>query len=361
MLNKIYLQHIYTVFITRFIVVTLIFASLVFVLNILEEIKFFSNNEDINIGFPIFLTFLNLPSVLYEIFPFIILITTQFFFLKFKDNSEILIFKNNGINNLKIISYLILLVFFIGLIIVFFFHLLSSSMKHSYLEIKNKYTQDNKYLAVINDNGLWIKDKIENKTIIIHAEQIDKNILKNLVITTFDESFLTDQSIIAKEAEITNEEWNLQDVILIKSDGIKQQYNVIKFKTNFDYAKINTLFSNLDSLNIFELFKQKRDFSSVGLSVKDIDIYLNKIFSLPISLVIYLVLSSILMLNINQGKSKIFFLIIGILLSVILYYIYFFFGLLGSSNKVPTIFAIWLPNLILFLGCIIGLVNINEK
>ena len=38
-------------------------------------------------------------------------------------------------------------------------------MKNNYLEFKNKYTQDNKYLAVINENGLWIKDRIE---VILH-------------------------------------------------------------------------------------------------------------------------------------------------------------------------------------------------
>ncbi len=361
MYNKIYLKHIYNIYISRFIIVTIVFASLIFVLNILEEIKFFSNSGDVNIGFPIFLTILNLPSILYEIFPFIILITTQFFFIKFQNNAEILIFKNNGINNLNIISHLCLLVFIIGIFLVFLFHLLSSSMKHTYLELKNKYTQDNKYLAVINENGLWIKDKLDDKTVIIHSEKIDKNVLKNVVITTFNEDFITQNNFISKQAIISSDIWDLNDVILIDSFGKKEKLKNIKFKTNFDYVKINSLFSNLESLNIFQLYKQKKDFKSVGLSVKDIDIYLNKIFALPVSLVIYLILSSILMLNISYNKSKTFILILGIFLSVVIYYIYYFFGLLGSSNKVPTLFAIWLPNLILFLSCMIGIVNINEK
>ena len=83
-------------------------------MSILEELKFFKDQE-VGIGYSIFLTIMNLPSVLFEIFPFIILITTQFFFLKFQANSEILIFRNNGINNFKIISFIFLyiLIFFI--------------------------------------------------------------------------------------------------------------------------------------------------------------------------------------------------------------------------------------------------------
>tara|TARA_B100001996_G_scaffold358246_1_gene322682 strand:+ start:141 stop:275 length:135 start_codon:yes stop_codon:yes gene_type:complete len=44
-----------------------------------------------------------------------------------------------------------------------------------------------------------------------------------------------------------------------------------------------------------------------------------------------------------------------------MYYIYYFFGLLGANNKLPILIAIWLPNLILFLSCMVGIVNINEK
>ena len=361
MFNQIYIKHLYHVYSSRFIYITLIFASLIFILNILEELKFFDTNDQIGIGYPVLLTLLNLPSILFEIFPFIIIISTQFFFMKFQDNAEILIFKNNGVNNLKIISYLSLLVFFIGLIIITIFHMISSNMKHTYLELKNKYTLDNKYLAVINENGLWIKDRVDDKVMIIHSEKIDKNVLKNIVITTYDTEFRSEANIISKEATINNKIWQLKDAVVVDSSGKRENFSILEVKTNFDYLKINSLFSNLESLNIFQLFEQRKDFISVGLNVSDIDIYLNKIFSLPINLVIFLLLSAILMFNVRFKKSKTFMIIIGILFSVVIYYIYYFFGLMGSNNKIPTILAVWLPNLILFLSCLIGIVNINEK
>ena len=83
-------------------------------------------------------------------------------------------------------------------------------MKNNYLEFKNKYTQDNKYLAVINENGLWIKDRIESNFYIIHAEKIEKNLLKNIVITTFNEEFRNEKSIIADEANISDKSWKIK-------------------------------------------------------------------------------------------------------------------------------------------------------
>ncbi len=361
MLNKIYIKHIFNIYIERLIYITLIFASLIFIMNILEEFKFFSDNSEIGIGIPIFLTFLNLPSILFEIFPFIILITTQFFFIKFQSNSELLIFKNNGINNFKIITIISLLVFFIGIFIITIFHFVSSNMKNNYLEFKNKYTKDNKYLAVINENGLWIKDKIDQTTMIIHAEKIDKNILKNIVITKYNDEYRDNINIIADEATINSKIWEIKNAISIESDGKRNKFKNLSLETNFDYLKINSLFSNLESLNLLELINQQEDFEIVGLNSAEIILYINKIVSLPISLVIFCILSSVLMFNFNFKKSKSFVLITGILLSVIIYYIYYFFGLLGNNNKIPILFAVWLPNLIIFLFCILGVVNINEK
>lgn len=361
MLNKIYAKHIYKVYLVRFAYISLIFSSLIFIMNILEELKFFSELEDVGVGLPIFLTILNLPSILFQIFPFIILITTQFFFMKFQSNSEILIFKNNGINNLKIILHLSLIVFIIGILIISIFHFISSNMKNNYLQFKNKYTKDNKYLAVINENGLWIKDIIDNQIMIIHSEKINKNILENIAITTYDNEFRNNNSIVARKANINNQVWVLEDVSIIDSFGKRKNISSYRIETNFDYIKINSLFSNLESLNLLELIKQKKDFQSVGLNVSDINLYLNRYFSLPINLIIFSLLSAILMFNVKFKKSTSFVLITGILLSVIIYYIYYFFGLLGSNDKIPILFAVWLPSLILFLSCTIGIVNINDK
>ena len=361
MINKIYIKHIYNVYLERLIYITIIFSSLIFIMNILEEFKFFSDNDEVGIGIPVFLTILNLPSILFEIFPFIILITTQFFFIKFQNNSEILIFKNNGVNNLKIISFISLLVFFVGILVITLFHFISSNMKNNYLEFKNKYTKDNKYLAVINENGLWIKDKIDQTTMIIHAEKINKNILKRIVVTRYDDEYINSNNIVADEAVINSNTWKLSNAIFIENDGKREKFDQINLKTNFDYLKINSLFSNLESLNLIELIDQQKDFQSVGLNSAEITLYIHKLISLPISLVIFSILSSIIMFNFNFRKSKTFILLTGILLSVIIYYIYYFFGLLGNNNKIPIMLAVWLPNLVLFLSCMIGIVNINEK
>ena len=66
-------------------------------------------------------------------------------------------------------------------------------------------------------------------------------------------------------------------------------------------------------------------------------------------------------MNIKYDKPKVFHLIFGILLSVVIYYIHYFLGVLGKSEKIPITVSIWLPIILLTIISSIGLIRINEK
>ena len=78
MIFKVYQNYISKQFLSTFVKTVFIFVALAFILNIFEEINFFKD-LNVSIGLPIFLTLLNIPSIIFDIFPFIFLITTQFF------------------------------------------------------------------------------------------------------------------------------------------------------------------------------------------------------------------------------------------------------------------------------------------
>ena len=72
-------------------------------------------------------------------------------------------------------------------------------------------------------------------------------------------------------------------------------------------------------------------------------------------------IGSILMLNIKHNKSKVVSITLGIALSVIIYYINFFFNVIIETKDVPYLTSIWGPQIILSLIIITNLIRINEK
>tara|TARA_B110000881_G_C18393516_1_gene422278 strand:+ start:19 stop:222 length:204 start_codon:yes stop_codon:yes gene_type:complete len=67
------------------------------------------------------------------------------------------------------------------------------------------------------------------------------------------------------------------------------------------------------------------------------------------------------MLNIKHQKPKIFYTLGGVLLSVLIYYINFFFVALGKNEQIPIMLSIWLPIIILSIISLIGTARLNEK
>ena len=69
----------------------------------LEQAEFFKD-VDLSFFYLIFLSFLNTPSIIFEILPFIFLLSTQIFFINLIGKNELEIFKYSGLNNFKIIK-----------------------------------------------------------------------------------------------------------------------------------------------------------------------------------------------------------------------------------------------------------------
>ena len=356
---KVYIKYIIKNFVKLLFIVSFIFFILVLLLNLLEELNFFKDSNQ-SLYYPLLLNILNAPSILINIFPFIFLISTQFLLINLIDKNELIILKNFGIDNLKLIGIISLISFVASLFIIIFFYNFSAKLKHFYLDIKNNFATDNKYLAVITDNGIWIKDEIKNNKIIINANLIEGNILKEVVITQFDNSFSPKKYIYGEIANIEKNDWVINRAIIIEKNIRTIKDNFI-FQSNFNSEKINNLFSNLTSLTIWELFNLKNEYDSVGYSVKEINLHLQKIYSFPIYLTILTIFASVLMLNVPFNKPKFFYLIMGIFASVLIFYINHFSSLLGENNKLPVTLSVWLPHVIVSILTGIGMVRINEK
>ena len=352
--------YLVTLFLKKILNIFLIFFALTFILNLLEEINFFKDLE-ISPFFPVMLSALNSPATIFEIFPFIFLIGTQFFFLDIIDKNELELLKINGLSNLRVLRTLFLTSFICGFILVTLFYTFSSKLRFIYFDIKNSYSNDDKYLAVIKESGLWIKDEIDNKILIINAEKIDKNFLTDVSIHEFDNNFQLINLIQSKKVDISKYEWNVAKPLIFNNNSSVKLDKEYLIETHFNIEKINSLFRNLSSLDYFQLIKLKNDYASLGNSTREIIIHLNKLYSLPLFLSIMTVLSSILMFNNKRNTSKIYHLLIGILSSVIIYYLSFVFSLMGENGKIPILLSIYLPFMILILIISIGIVRLNEK
>ena len=359
MILKKYQSYLYSIFLKNFFLISFVFFCLVIIVNFFEEIRFAEKNN-IDILYSVYLSLLNTPSLLFEIFPFIFLITVKTFYLSLNDKNELNILNSNGVSNLSIIFLLSTIAALIGLFLLLFYYSFSSSLKSKYLDLKNRFSDTNEYLAVVKDDGLWIKEEIENNVYLIHAERFNKNYLKSITISEIDRYYKSRNTIIAEKANIISKNWYLESVFIIDTNGNKKYLKSFVYNSSFNGEIISNLFSNLNSLNIYELHSLSRSYSKIGYSNTDIKIHLNKIYSMPFFYILMTILGFIVINKLRKFKSRFFIIIFGIFISVIVYYLNYFSGVLGNNGVLPIYISVWIPLVILLLVCNIGMLKVNE-
>ena len=356
-----YKKYIFKKFLFSLAKVTLVFSSVILIMNLFEEVSFFKDSENY-ILLPVYLTLLNMPSILFEIFPFIFLISTQFFLYDLFKTEELNLLKKNGLSNLKIIKILFFLSIFIGIFNVAIYYNVASKLKFYYSNIKNDLSDDNKYLAMVTESGLWIKDEINDKKYIIKSKIIKDEFLFENIINEFSSDFKLLQTIQSKKIDISSKKWIVYNPsITIENNTEIISNGTLEISSNFNSEKINNLFSNISSFDMFRLYDLKNDYEKFGYSTDEIKIQILKLFTTPFFYGVLTIFSFIIMFNFTKNKSLLFHIITGVLLSVIVYYINFIFNSLGNNGKIPVYPSIFFPLFIIFISSMIGLININEK
>ena len=248
-MNNVLISYILKNFLKTFFKVILIIYCFGIILNLFEEIEFFKNS-DVGILLPIILTGIFVPSMIINLLPFIIFISSMWFMIKIRNNKDLLILKIHGYSNIRIFFILAFTSFLIGWLVLFVANPATSSMVKYYESTKAKYARDIDHLVTFNKNGLWIKENLKNGDRIIAAKKADESILKDVTIFQFDQNYSIKNKILAEEAFIQNNNWILKDVY---NNLISYGYRINEGKNEYHDLTLEELIHKYRYLGSFDL------------------------------------------------------------------------------------------------------------
>ncbi len=362
-MNKIIFNYLLKNFLKTFFIVVAFFYCFGVILNLFEEIEFFKN-LDVSIFTPLVLTAIFIPSLIIQILPFIIFISSMWFMLSIRNNKDLLTLKVFGYSNLKIFFILAFTSFFLGWIILFFVNPITSSMSKYYEKTKSSYSKDIDHLITFNRNGLWIKENFEDKQRIISAGKPEGKNLVDVKIFHLDKDSNLIEKIISKKADISKNQWVLSEVIIFKTSNDllqSEKLDTININSIYDYEKITNLFKNFDTMSFFDLVINYNNLVKSGYDKSFLNQSLHTSLSLPFFLLLMTGLSSILTMNTLKKSNNFRFIIVGLIISVFVFYFKDLSLALGQTDRIPLILAIWSPVIALSFFTFIGVLQINEK
>ena len=362
-MSSIILKYLIDGYLKNFLKVILFFFCFGIILNLFEEIEFFKSLE-VSIFIPLLLTMLFIPSVIIQLLPFVIFVTSMKFIMDIRNNKDLLNMKVFGYSNIRIFLILALTSFLIGWIVLFLVNPITSSMTQYYDKTKSKYSKDIDHLVTFNKNGLWIKEKLNNGQRIISAERGKGNELNNLTIYNFDENYSLKEKIFASSADIKQNLWSLNDVQLLEindQETNETQLDYMTIESKYTIEKITNLYKNFDTISFVDLIKNYNELLDKGYNKIFLNQSLHAMLSMPFFLFIMTALASILIMNTLKQANKTKIIIFGIFSCVLIYYLKDLSIALGQTNRIPITLAYWMPIIIIGLFSSIGILQINEK
>tara|TARA_B100001121_G_scaffold302920_1_gene316169 strand:+ start:2202 stop:3290 length:1089 start_codon:yes stop_codon:yes gene_type:complete len=362
-MNRIFLNYLLINFLKTFFVFVLVFYCFGVILNLFEEIEFFKN-MNVSIFIPLMLTSIFIPSMIIKILPFIIFLSSMWFMMKIRNNRDLLTLKVFGFSNFRIFLVLALTSFILGCLILLFINPITSSMSKFYEKTKSNYSRDIDHLVTFNKNGLWIKENLKaGQRIITAAKPEGKNLLDVTIFHINKNSNLIEK-ITSKKVNVEKNTWILKDALVFEeNNGVLKKSNFKEYKINsiYNFEKINSLFKNFDTMSFLDLALNYKNLLNSGYNKPFLNQSLHSMLSMPFFLFLMTGLASILTMNTLKRSDNFKYVIIGLLVSVIIFYFKDLSLALGQTNRIPLILSVWAPVIALSLFTSIGVIQINEK
>lgn len=362
-MSKILFGYILRNYLKLFFISVAVIYSFGIILNLFEEIEFFKN-LDVSFFLPLMLTSVNIPSVIIQILPFIIFISSTLFMLKIRNNKDLLTLKVFGFSNIKIFLILAFTSFLIGWIILFAINPITSSLSKYYEKTKSSYSKDIDHLVSFTKNGLWIKENANNLQRIISAKKPSGFELIDVKIFHFNEKMELVEKITSSKVNIATNKWILKNVkVDTLNDGIFSEKNLkeMEIESIYNYKKINSLFKNFDTISFISLITDYEKLLDNGYNKSFLDQALHLNLSLPFFLFLMTALAAIFTMSSLEKTNNFRLIILGLSTCVITFYFKDLSLALGKTDRLPIILAVWSPIIALSFFTFIGVFQINEK
>jgi len=359
-MNKIINKYLIKKFFKIFFNTVLVFLSLGIILNLFEEMEFFKN---LNLSFvlPVVLSLSYVPTLILELLPFIIFLSSMIYFLHLRSSKDLLLIKVFGYANIKIVLILSCFSFLLGLFFLFAVNPITSKLVKYYETEKAQYARDVDHLVSVNKNGVWIKEVDENGYKLINARKLNNEILEEVSIYIFD-SYKLKKRIESKSALITSNLWKMKDVRVY---DIEKNNNLFfenyEFESDNTAEKINSLFKNINTVSFLDLILNYGELNEKGYSKKILNEKINKFITLPFFLFFMVFLAAIFTIGSLKHKENFYYIMISILVSVAIFYFKDLSIALGQTEKISLTLSVWMPIIVIGLFCSIGVIQINEK
>lgn len=339
-------------FIRSLIIVGAVIAGLGGLLLSVENIRVVAANDG-TLGQAGLLTLFQLPEVLSETFPLILMLGALATFLGLSRTSEMVVIRASGVSALRVLVFPIVLAAILGAMATTLFNPIVAATTQRAGEYRAEVTDDAQSVLSVTETTLWLRQGLDSGQTVIQADRAsaEGTVLYGVRLHGFDTNNQLVQRVEADTAVLTGNAWILRgDVRRWKLDptgveplGLPDRVVELRLATNLTREQILDSFSQPEMIAIWALPRFIRQLERAGFSATRHRVFLQSETARPALFVAMVLIGAGFSLrHVRFGQTGIM-IIFAIFAGFSLYFFKDIAETLGANGDIPVALAAWSP------------------
>ncbi|MEP1614203.1 MAG: LPS export ABC transporter permease LptG [Roseobacter sp.] len=295
------------------------------------------------------LVFLNIPQVLNQILPLIVLLATVAFFLNLARSSELVATRAVGRSALGALVAPVGVVLLLGVIATTTFNPIIAATSQRYSELAQGYRSGGASTFSISTEGLWLRQATENGQMLIRAwrSNNDASVLYDVTFLAYEMAGTPNRRVSADSAQLKQGEWllrNAKDWPLgrgINAEGKATLHSDLIIPSTLTIERIRESFGQPSTISIWKLPDFIRQLDQAGFSSLQHRVWLQSEIARPLFLIAMVLTAAAFTMRHTRFGGTGTAVLGAVLLGFTLYFVRSFSLILGENGQVSVYLAAW--------------------
>jgi lipopolysaccharide export system permease protein len=338
-------------------------TALVALVDFVENLRF-AGKVDAGLLFAVQLTLARAPGMAQSMAPFIFLLAALWTFGQLNRRSELSVMRSAGLSAWRVIAPAALVASLAGLLLIVAVDPVASRLMGQGEKMKNDVRGKSSSLVRVFGDGLWLRQRDIDETLIINAKGFDaaRGALVTVTIWRLAPDHAFKERIDAPEAVLSGRTIEMREARL-KESGVRpaQRTPYYSIPTRLTLDDLRTGVPPPDTMSVFDLPRFILLAEAAGLSTVRYNLRFHDLCSTPLKLVGMVLIAAIFSVGPMRGNGAARLVAAAIGVGFALYILSEFSSALGESGAAPAALAAWAPALVGFLLAVTALLRFEES
>jgi lipopolysaccharide export system permease protein len=325
------------------------FFGMMLMIDTIDELRRFTD-PGITLSDAVTLALMNVPTIIYQVLPLILVLTAIGLFLGLARSSELVVVRAAGRSGLNFLLAPVLSAFVVGFLAVAVLNPIVAATSKRYDTLSSGHARGGSVLSV-SDGGLWLRQGGDSGQTVIHADRanLDGTELYDVTFLTFAVDGAPSSRIVAKLARLQPGYWVIDDGKnwpLSEENPEKSAYMLpdgTTIATDLTVDKIRDSFGTPSAISFWDLPTYIKGLEQAGFSARSHKVWFQMEVAQPLLLAaMVLIAAGFTMRHARMAKTG-SLVLTALMCGFAVFFLRNFGQILGENGQLPIILAAWSP------------------